>query len=529
MKAMQRRGCVDATLAHEVEQLLSDAALQSYTAAFTPRSSIKTQDYTTGFTSGFISKFQDYTSGLTPDQTCSTTSALEKQRHQNGFTSESGVKCRDVEIGKHTSLVTTETNCQDGRNEVTPAPTETLKKNSPVINSPVQEHARVQASPSPVVPALKESFISNRAQLSPSGPEKFGFHHSDTKGKSFPDLTSLSGSSLSPTPHSSSTRFSPGRRLSSPEKIINLHEQLQKTLMSSCQAPVSRGRGQQPRKSQSFSASADLGPASQTKKQSLSSNKPLTDSLPVTAALSQAKHTPTVTTTNKSTTLFNAVASRSANITLGPNMFAHCRFKASETSSVLSSSSNFPFATMAQSVSSSGINITTSPRPEKKITAIPAKSDAKHTASTPLTRRTTTFDSDVSTWRDTNLKTTASDKTAPSVSTAPEANRSDMPSKTDGVAPAYHGLVFAASSTWPVHCSPETSNRSATESTAALEKAKTERPKPEAPVEVRSVEVIKTVGQSSLMIGWERPPLDELGCSNGTFVYGYRVGRDYMD
>ena len=39
-----------------------------------------------------------------------------------------------------------------------------------------------------------------------------------------------------------------------------------------------------------------------------------------------------------------------------------------------------------------------------------------------------------------------------------------------------------------------------------------------------SVDVIKTVGQSSLMIGWERPPLDELGCSNGTFVYGYRVG-----
>lgn len=27
------------------------------------------------------------------------------------------------------------------------------------------------------------------------------------------------------------------------------------------------------------------------------------------------------------------------------------------------------------------------------------------------------------------------------------------------------------------------------------------------------------------MIGWERPPLDELGCSNGTFVYGYRVSR----
>ena len=37
------------------------------------------------------------------------------------------------------------------------------------------------------------------------------------------------------------------------------------------------------------------------------------------------------------------------------------------------------------------------------------------------------------------------------------------------------------------------------------------------------MEVIRTVGGSSLLIGWERPPLDELGCSNGTFVYGYRV------
>lgn len=46
----------------------------------------------------------------------------------------------------------------------------------------------------------------------------------------------------------------------------------------------------------------------------------------------------------------------------------------------------------------------------------------------------------------------------------------------------------------------------------------------EGPAEVRAVEVLRTVGQSSLMIGWERPPLDELGCSNGTFVYGYRVG-----
>ncbi|KAJ8015345.1 hypothetical protein DPEC_G00025150 [Dallia pectoralis] len=52
------------------------------------------------------------------------------------------------------------------------------------------------------------------------------------------------------------------------------------------------------------------------------------------------------------------------------------------------------------------------------------------------------------------------------------------------------------------------------------------RTKPEHPAEVRSVEVIRTVGQRSLMIGWERPLLDEMGCSNGTFVFGYRI---YVD
>ncbi|KAG6935838.1 hypothetical protein G0U57_013865, partial [Chelydra serpentina] len=29
-----------------------------------------------------------------------------------------------------------------------------------------------------------------------------------------------------------------------------------------------------------------------------------------------------------------------------------------------------------------------------------------------------------------------------------------------------------------------------------------------------------------MMIGWERPVVDELGCSNGTFITGYRVYTD---
>lgn len=86
------------------------------------------------------------------------------------------------------------------------------------------------------VPSQPSPSSSGPVQLtSPNQSEKLGFHHPDVKGTSSPDLTSLTGSSRSSTPPSSSSRVSLGRRLSSPEKIINLHEQLQKTLMSSYQ------------------------------------------------------------------------------------------------------------------------------------------------------------------------------------------------------------------------------------------------------------------------------------------------------
>ncbi|XP_077589540.1 uncharacterized protein LOC144207775 [Stigmatopora nigra] len=54
----------------------------------------------------------------------------------------------------------------------------------------------------------------------------------------------------------------------------------------------------------------------------------------------------------------------------------------------------------------------------------------------------------------------------------------------------------------------------------------TPKPFAGAPAQVNQVEVIKRVGRRSLLIGWERPMLDELGRSNGTFVYGYRVFWD---
>ncbi|KAG8004027.1 protein C4orf50 [Nibea albiflora] len=194
MKAMHRQGCLDSTLRQQVEQLLGDAALQDYTAAFTPGSNLKTRDY------------------------IATESTSTRQTRSS---------------------------------ELTPAPTGTLKKNanSPVPASPVQEHDSVQTAASPVGQAKKENWITSTAQPSPSTsgpvqltspiqPEKLGFRHPDVKGTSSPDLTSLIGSSRSSTPSSSSSRVSLGRRLSSPEKIINLHEQLQKTLMSSYQVFV---------------------------------------------------------------------------------------------------------------------------------------------------------------------------------------------------------------------------------------------------------------------------------------------------
>nr|XP_020451731.1 trichohyalin-like isoform X2 [Monopterus albus] len=246
MKAMHRQGCVDSVLTQQVEQLLRDAALQDYSAAFTPGSNVNTQDCSTGFIPGFVSKFQDFTSGFTPDQTCSAVLPSVNKHHQTGFNSESDIKYR--ESGKHTSIVTSEstTNFQVCSHEITPTPIRAPKKNanSSVPNSPVKEQPSVQVSPSPVIP-LKEGLSRNTTQqLSPSasgpvqatsGQKTFGFHDPNMKEKSSPDLTGLTESSLTSSPPPSSTHISPSRRLSSPEKIINLHEQLQKTLMSSYQ------------------------------------------------------------------------------------------------------------------------------------------------------------------------------------------------------------------------------------------------------------------------------------------------------
>ncbi|XP_026213202.1 trichohyalin isoform X2 [Anabas testudineus] len=518
MKAMHQHGFVDSTLTQQVKQLLSDAALQDYTAAFPTGTNTNTWDYS----SGFILK----SSGPTADLSCSV-SVSPSNKHQHGSISKDNH--RDLKNENNTSHTASEssTSLQDCSGEIQPGPTAIVKKDakSSVPVSPVQEHTSVQVSPSPAVP-LKEALSTNTAQLSVSAsgphqatsdPEKLGFHNLDIKRKSFPDLTSATGSSLIPATAHSRTGASLSRRLSSPEKIMNLHEQLQKTLKSSYQASDSRGRGQQPRKSLSFSAPAELCPASQTQ-------KPHTNSFPVTSVSSQVTTKPAAT--NKSATLFNAVASRSAHLALSSctHMLINNHIKSNMSKPTTSALSSSVVPNRAKSLSSSSIDLSVSAKPTKEVTAIPDMSTATHKASIPLALKATNFECSISNCSDTNPKTTASDTTASSVSAAPKVNIFNMTSKMDGA--AYDGFTFAASCTQSPHHSPESSSKSARRSTTALDKNKTSRPKPEAPAEVCSVEVIKTVGQSSLLIGWERPPLDELGCSNGTFVFGYRV---YID
>ncbi|XP_043368399.1 janus kinase and microtubule-interacting protein 1 isoform X2 [Dermochelys coriacea] len=64
------------------------------------------------------------------------------------------------------------------------------------------------------------------------------------------------------------------------------------------------------------------------------------------------------------------------------------------------------------------------------------------------------------------------------------------------------------------------------EKSAALERVKASEIKQGPPAPVGSVYIIKAVGKSNMMIGWERPVVDELGCSNGTFITGYRIYTD---
>ena len=217
------------------------------------------------------------------------------------------------------------------------------------------------------------------------------------------------------------------------------------------QAPVSRGRGQEPRRSLSLSAPADLNLTCQTNR--LSFNKPHINSLPVTAASNQTTHTGR--TIKPATTLFNAVASRSAHVSFSPSIFTHHHFKASALSGSCNESKSPPHR---------GTDRT------EKLPAVPNTFETT-THTTPQTLGTNSFDSNVSICPDTHLKSTASDTTAPGKPTAPESNILNGAAERDEP-------VFTASWTQCGRRSPERPDRSARKSTGAGDQTKSARPRP---------------------------------------------------
>ncbi|XP_056132338.1 trichohyalin-like [Lampris incognitus] len=560
MRAMHRQGCLDLALTQQVEELLSDDALADYTAAFLPRTGVKIQDYSNGHIPGFILKLQDHTSVFTPDRslTAEFPPSWKLQECQNGLLLGSEVKPQE-----HTGVVTSgsTTNLHDCSSESSLIPNTAQKTiaKSPVPTSPLREHASVQAPPSPVSPVLKENHptSANGSAQAPSVSETLGRYQTEVKGESSPGLPSFSEENrmlLSSAPPSPNRCVHLNRRLSSPEKIINLHQQLQKTLTSSYQAPVRRGaadiharcreRGQHSCKG--LSNVAELSTESQTKNPVLTLN-----AAPVrlTAPLSKAQQTPVTTaglnTTNRSATLFTAMVSRSASVTISPSKFTHTLSKAAmdaTTTPGLSSCTNSTVTIMASGnakasseSTAAAASIPTPQKPTRQMSAMPVVSGtARQTTTTTLMFRSTTSESNTASSEAasqtvpvcTSLtpNATASDRTASSKQSASRVNNKapNVIVSLDGAAAVCDGLGSATAYVESAPHSPERFFKPNCESTAAAEKAK-KRHKSEAPAEVGSVQVIRTVGQCSLLIGWERPPLNELGCSNGTFVYGYRV------
>ncbi|XP_051925765.1 coiled-coil domain-containing protein 18-like isoform X2 [Hippocampus zosterae] len=487
MKDLHRHSVVDSRLRQRADELLRDTVLIDYAAAFAPGSFAKGQDL--GLTPGFLSKFHNYTSGHT----------------QN----DSYNDCRDQEGTKHPFLEESRTNVPDFCCDIwcVPAVKRSCKNATSAVPT-VENQAPPSSEHVPEVQSTERT-IAKALSLSAAGPEKRAL---DIRPEAC--LGPSNGPIRNLAPPSLIGHASVSKKLSSPEKIINLQEQLQQTLLSRCEVVVGRGSGRHSRR-MSFSAPASPNLSSQKKLHGLDAGAP-----PSGPLSSMAKHpslvtSPPVVKNQPTTPLFNAVTARCASMSFASHLSANRHFKGdvSITSPATNSMMSTAASSQTNSTSSSDSNVPTPPKPKRLIS--PDEANAEHSTSSALMTSETT-DSSVFVCSDANPKSTASDTSALIEATAHKADVFSRAIKPNGADPSVcDGLKFTTCK------SP--SEGSSNKSHVAPEKLRSSRSKPDAPAEVRFVEVIKQVGQSSLLIGWERPPLDELGCSHGTFVYGYRV------
>lgn len=150
---MHRRGCEEPLLVQQVQQLLSDATLQDYTAAFSPGKQ------------SWEGRLE--LSSKSHQQTVST---LRVQRDQGAFKAPPRGKLGDVESEKQSPSDDAESakNNKDFREEMTLVGRGALAKDlsSPVAPSPVLEGARGLNVQSPAPPVLNEGFHSEQVRKS---------------------------------------------------------------------------------------------------------------------------------------------------------------------------------------------------------------------------------------------------------------------------------------------------------------------------------------------------------------------------
>lgn len=200
---------------------------------------------------------------------------------------------------------------------------------------------------------------------------------------------------------------------------------------------------------------------------------PRTGSFPAAAALGPVKNTSAAAVGSKSPTLFNAIITRAASQSqFSPPTSLQNNLKPSAASkSPTSTPLPPPAATVphkprkeADATSSFGTDATTLPHLATKSTDAPGRHHGEDTAAPSAA----TSQSDLLKCCDSNSKTAASDSTPTTTSAALETNKSNLPYKIKGAAPAYDGLAFPANSSL---------EKSEAKSTGPAQPTKNTRPK----------------------------------------------------
>ncbi|XP_070994333.1 uncharacterized protein C4orf50-like [Oncorhynchus clarkii lewisi] len=444
MRALRRYGCLDYNLTQEAEDLLNDTVLQDYASTFTPPSTAALQENT----------------HLLPPAASQTSAAASAAQELSKAVSE-GSRREHFRV-----CVATADYCP----------------------SPNMPHTLL-----PMLP------LSAGESVQVTGlPDRHGMYHAEVKGESGlvpARFLEENGRPLILTSPSPERCASLTRKLTSPGKIINLHQQLQNTLSNSYQVFPSKTSPQvysSPPPGQGYSPGyPNHNPAAPNRpKHTLVATTPIITSTSLLSATAPTKTTSDGATSSKQTP-------NRAHPTTSPPVYT-------TTTTTALSSGKEPLSKTGSASATSNVTTPVNTPP----TAVARTVKAQTTTALWNTAPTKSAPPPIT------AGTTAPTKSAP----PPITTGTTAPTK---MAPITTALPLAELSRLPDedHCIKKLL------SNLQPEQAKPPKPRaiPEPPAEVSSVEVIRTVGQSSLMIGWERPPLDELGCSNGTFVYGYMI------